>query len=160
MASYAIGARGKGRCTLQTRTVSVASALGASLIAGVVHVAFMYLTAPAFGARLGDFAPTVTSRLGLGTASIPALATGILALLVAAIIWGLVYVPVRNAVPGPDWAVGLGYGFVIWVAGRWLVLPLVGITTAAAGFQTLLAHLLFGLVLAWTARANWFAART
>jgi len=125
----------------------------------VVHVAFMYLTAPASGARLGDFAPLVTDRLGLGTAATPALATGILALLVAAVIWGLIYVPVRNAVPGPDWLVGLLYGFAIWIAGRWLVLPLLGISPAQAGFQTLIAHLLDGLVLAWDSRARWFAAR-
>lgn len=132
--------------------------MGASLIAGVAHIAFMYLAAPAFGARLGDFAPTVTQRLGIVSATTPPLAAGILALLLAALIWGIVYIPVRAAVPGPDWLVGLGYGLAIWVVGRFLVLPLLRISPIyGSGALTLTAHLVFGLVLALASRARWFA---
>lgn len=129
--------------------------MGASLISGVVMTAFMYLAAPVFGARLGDFAPLVAMRLGLAATSAPALAVGLLTLMGAALIWGLIYAPVRAAVPGPDWAVGLGYGLAIWAVGRWAVLPLLGISaTLGSPSLTLGAHLVFGLLLAWTSRGN------
>ncbi len=123
-------------------------------------VAFMYLAAPIFGARLGDFAPMVATRLGMTATSAPALSVGILSLLAAAVIWGLIYSPVRSAVPGPDWAVGLGYGAVIWLVGRWIVLPILGISANTGSMAlTLAAHLVFGLVLAWTSRGTWLARR-
>lgn len=146
MASFARNR--KERCTLKTRDVSWSSALVAALVAGILTILFFYLTAPAFGGRTGLFTPLVSTRLGLGASPTLAVAAGLLALLAIAALWGLVYAAVRTNVPGPDWGVGLAYGLVIWLVGRYILMPAIGIPAGTGSlFMSLVENLLFGLVL-------------
>ncbi len=117
-------------------------------MAGVLTIAFFYVAGPALGGRTGLFAPLLSSRLGLGASPSVAVAAGLLALLAVAAVWGLIYAPVRSNVPGPDWAVGLAYGLAIWLVGRYILMPLVGIPATTGSVTTsLVENLVFGLVL-------------
>lgn len=140
--------QGKERSNLKTRTVSWSSAVVAALVAGVLTIAFFYLAGPALGGRTGLFAPLLTSRLGFGVSPTVAVAVGLLALLAIAAVWGLIYAPVRTNVPGPDWAVGLGYGLAIWLVGRYVLMPILGIPATTGSLATsLVENLVFGLAL-------------
>ncbi len=141
---------------MRTATIQWAAAFRASLLAALAVTAFTYAFAPLFRASLGDFAPLVARRLGLvapGTGDVIALATGLAALTMAAVIWGLIFAVIRAGVPGPDWAVGLVYGFATWLVGQFAVVPALGVPVAAARLPlTLAEHLLFGVFLAWFMR--------
>ncbi len=118
------------------------------MVAGVVTVTFFYAAAPVFGVRAGNYAPLLARGLGIEARATPALALGIVALLVVAVAWGLLYAAIRGSIPGPDWAVGLGFGLAVWLVGRYLLLPVIGIpATTGSVVLSLAENLVFGLVL-------------
>lgn len=125
----------------------------ASVGAGLIAILFLYLAAPFFQARTGDFAPNLARRVGVAADGTTPLAVGLVILLVAAVGWGLLYTLVRAAVPGPFWAVGLGYGFTIWLVGRYVILPALNISPTPGSMGLSLAdHLVFGFALSWMSR--------
>ena len=143
-------------------TVSTARVVTAGLIAGLVQIATVYVLQPILGTQRGVFSRFVADGLGIGDGRIMAQAAmsagGLAALLVAAVLWALVY---RAIAPAGNAVTGMAFGLAVWVAGALVVLPLLsavgaapspgflgtGFSGARSALVAAIAHLVYGGVL-------------
>lgn len=104
-------------------------ATGAALLGALAG----WLALEAYTALLGPplgFTPDLASLLG--TLLLPAasraatLWAGRVALLVVALLWGVVYTRVYGSLPGAGWARGALFGAGVWLVASTLLLPLLG----------------------------------
>src|SRR5690554_360618 len=107
------------------RGMPTARVVAAGLIAGLVQIATVYVLQPIVGTQRGTFTRFVADGLGMGDARTMAQAAmslgGLAALLVAAVLWALVY---RAVAPAGNAVTGMAFGLAIWLAGALVVLPL------------------------------------
>lgn len=137
------------------------------LMAGLAQTAAVYVITAIFGLAVSDMSAFVGGVLVGSSPAAVAVGRWLFALM--ALIWAFVYRAVGPALPGPTWQRGLLYGGLVWAFSTAVLLPLLatistagphpglfglGFGGASAALTSLAAHLVYGVVLATTLRAD------
>ena len=113
--------------------VPTAQVVSAGLIAGLMQIATVYVLQPILGTQRGPFSRFVADALGMEggrtAAQIAMSLSGLAVLLVAAVLWALLY---RAIAPGGNAVTGMAFGLAVWLVGALVVLPVLAALGAGA----------------------------
>lgn len=136
------------------------------LLAGLAQTAAVYLISAVLGSAVADMSTFVGGVLA-GPTSAVGVGRWLFALM--ALVWAFVYRRIAHALPGTTVQRGLLFGVLVWAFSAGLLLPLLsmfvtdgpspglfgfGFGGATAALTALVAHLVYGTVLASTMRAD------
>ena len=116
----------------QTNTGQWTRVLLAAVLAGILQVAFVYLTAFLFGVSVGNISMFLGSLVTQDGAT--AIMIGRIVLGAMAIIWGYLFLSFARLVKGTWPAKGILYGLLVWGVSTIVILPLLAASVQTPGW--------------------------